>query len=106
MCRQGMSYRIFPPNPHEMFELEKDPICYETKVHCFKIFSYMVNCACFQYAYYLCLCVISVPNVSFELYSPSFFEKFTESHAVMTQVSCMLIIIMLMMIMLVRAMLL
>lgn len=26
-----------------------------------------------------------LPNVSFELYSPSFLEKFTESHAVMTQ---------------------
>lgn len=29
---------------------------------------------------------ISVPNASFEIYSPSFTERFTESHAVMTQV--------------------
>ena len=40
------------------------------------------------------ICVFSVPNISFELYSPSFFEKFTESHAVMTQVCCTLVIMM------------
>ena len=40
------------------------------------------------------LSVFSVPNVSFELYSPSFFEKFTESHAVMTQVCCTLVVMM------------
>lgn len=28
----------------------------------------------------------SVPNASFEIYSPSFMERFIESHAVMTQV--------------------
>lgn len=29
----------------------------------------------------------SVPNVSFEVYSPSFLDKFIESHSVMTQVT-------------------
>lgn len=37
--------------------------------------------------YMLIMCsFISVPNASFEIYSPSFTERFTESHAVMTQV--------------------
>lgn len=37
--------------------------------------------------YILIMCsFISVPNASFEIYSPSFTERFMESHAVMTQV--------------------
>jgi len=34
----------------------------------------------------VCVFNISVPNVSFEVYSPSFLDKFLESHSVMTQV--------------------
>ena len=37
-----------------------------------------------MYVYLFCL---SVPNISFSVYAPSFLEKFLESHAVMLQVS-------------------
>ena len=33
-----------------------------------------------------CVILFAVPNVSFEVYSPSFLDKLIESHSVMTQV--------------------
>lgn len=34
---------------------------------------------------YIYISILTVPNVSFQVYAPGFFARFTESHAVMLQ---------------------